>query len=160
MARFFWLMEGGETMASALDVAAYILHKKGCVTSWKLQKLIYYSQAWSLVWDGAPIFDEPIEAWANGPVVRHLFEAHKGQFLVSQIPGGNPDRLTPEQKESIDVVIDSYGDMSPQYLSDLTHMEDPWILAREGIPAHVRSDRVISLESMAEYYESLLPDDE
>jgi hypothetical protein len=47
-------------MIDYYDVAAYILKKKGKMCRWKLQKLVYYSQAWSLVWDGAPLFDEPI----------------------------------------------------------------------------------------------------
>ena len=34
-------------------------------TSWKLQKLVYYCQAWSLVWDEEPLFEARIEAWAN-----------------------------------------------------------------------------------------------
>ena len=49
------------------DVAAYILEQKGSMTTMKLQKLVYYSQAWSLVWDEKPLFEEAIEAWANGP---------------------------------------------------------------------------------------------
>ena len=36
---------------SAGDVAAYILRKQGTLPAMKLQKLVYYSQAWSLVWD-------------------------------------------------------------------------------------------------------------
>jgi hypothetical protein len=54
--------------ATVFDVAAYILEKKGEMSAWRLQKLVYYSQAWSLVWDERPLFDEPIQAWANGPV--------------------------------------------------------------------------------------------
>lgn len=73
-------------MASAHDVAAYILKRMGQMTAMKLQKLVYYSQAWSLVWDEAPLFNERIEAWANGPVVRELYEAHRGQFQVSEWP--------------------------------------------------------------------------
>ncbi len=53
-------------MASCLDVAEYILREMGPVTAMKLQKLVYYSQAWSLVWDEEPIFEEEIQAWANG----------------------------------------------------------------------------------------------
>lgn len=59
-------------MASVYDVATYILEKQGAMTTWKLQKLVYYSQAWSLVWDDDVLFPEEIEAWANGPVVREL----------------------------------------------------------------------------------------
>lgn len=52
-------------MATVFDVAAYILEKKGEMTAWKLQKLVYYSQAWSLVWDQRPLFAERIEAWGQ-----------------------------------------------------------------------------------------------
>ena len=34
-------------MASVFDAAAYILEKKGEMTTLKLQKLVYYAQAWS-----------------------------------------------------------------------------------------------------------------
>ena len=42
-------------MASVFDVAKYILQKSGSMSTWKLQKLCYYSQAWSLAWTEAPI---------------------------------------------------------------------------------------------------------
>jgi len=43
-------------MAAAHDVAAYVLSKKSPMTAMKLQKLLYYSQAWSLVWNDKPLF--------------------------------------------------------------------------------------------------------
>lgn len=36
---------------SVFDVATYILQKRGDMSCMKLQKLCYYAQAWSLVWD-------------------------------------------------------------------------------------------------------------
>jgi len=146
-------------MASCLDVAKYILEKKGAVTAMKLQKLVYYSQAWSLVWDEAPIFHENIEAWANGPVVRALFEKHRGQFKVEDIAGGDSGQLTQEQKETIDAILEYYGPRSSQWLSDLTHAEDPWRKARGFCPVGGWCDNVITLESMEEYYSSLQPDE-
>jgi uncharacterized phage-associated protein len=142
-------------MANVLDVAAYILRKKGEMTAMKLQKLVYYSQAWSLVWDERPIFKEKVRAWANGPVVRELYNAHAGQFRVRRIPGGNPTYLTKEERETVDAVIDYYGKKSAQWLSDLTHMERPWREARKGLEPGERSDEVITHAMMAEYYESL-----
>jgi len=65
-------------MANVFDVARYILKHTGPVTAWKLQKLVYYSQAWSLVWDVRPLFPERIEAWANGPVCPELYAQHRG----------------------------------------------------------------------------------
>ncbi len=61
-------------MAQVADVAAYILEKCGPMTAMKLQKLVYYSQAWHLVWTEKPLFDNRIEAWANGPVVWELYD--------------------------------------------------------------------------------------
>jgi uncharacterized phage-associated protein len=63
------------------DVAQYILDNQGAMTATKLQKLCYYSQAWHLVWDERPLFDERIEAWANGPVTRSLYSSHWRQFI-------------------------------------------------------------------------------
>jgi hypothetical protein len=37
----------------------------------------------------------------------------------------------------------------------MTHHEDPWRLAREGLPDGVRGSREITLASMSEYYSSL-----
>ena len=142
-------------MANVLDVAAYILEKQGAMTTWKLQKLVYYAQAWSLVWDDDALFDEEIEAWANGPVVRELYKAHRGKFRVSVIGAGEPERLTPDQEDTIDSILDFYGDKSPQWLSDLTHMETPWQVAREGIPDGERGNAIIPKEQIAEYYGSL-----
>lgn len=77
---------------SAHDVAAYILHKQGPMTVWKLHKLLYYSQAWHLAWEDEPLFGERIEAWANGPVVPDLYPLHKGLLTVSEWPPSKRDR--------------------------------------------------------------------
>lgn len=152
-------MASNKPVASVFDVAAYILAKLGPVSAMKLQKLVYYCQAWSLVWDERPLFGERIEAWASGPVVPALFDYHRGQFIVTQVPG-DPERLDQEAKDTIDAVISFYGSKSPQWLSDLTHREAPWREARRGVPDGMRSNAEITLESMVEYYSSLMPDEE
>lgn len=145
-------------MASVLDVAHYVLQKQGVMSVMKLQKLVYFCQAWAIVWDEKPLFNEKIEAWANGPVVRELYDAHKGKFEISSLTKGNPDNLTRAQKETIDAVLECYGDKNAQWLSDLTHLEAPWNITREGLPPGAACDRVISLACMHEYYSSLPPD--
>lgn len=142
-------------MASVKDVAAYILEKRGEITAMKLQKLVYYSQAWSFVWDEKPLFPERIEAWANGPVVPDLYEAHRGVFKLSELPCGNPSILDSLETETIDKVLEFYGDKSSQWLSDLTHKEYPWLNAREGLNPGERGSNVITHAAMAEYYGSL-----
>jgi uncharacterized phage-associated protein len=143
-------------MASVVDVAKYILTQVGEMTSMKLQKLVYYSQAWSLVWDEEPLFTEQIEAWANGPVVPDLYELHRGQFKVSgDFPYGDVTALTPNQKDSIDKVLEAFKDKNGQWLSELTHIESPWKDARGTLKPTERSNAVISLTAMHEYYSAL-----
>ena len=144
-------------MANVFDVAEYILEKQGLMTTMKLQKLVYYSQAWSLVWDEKPIFEEKIEAWASGPVVRELYDMHRGIFQISSLDKGSIDNLKPEEKATIDAVLEAYGKKSAQWLSDLTHMEQPWNEAREGIVPGENCENEITQASLAEYYSSLPP---
>jgi uncharacterized phage-associated protein len=148
-------------MATVFDVAAYILRRQGAMTAMKLQKLVYYAQAWSLVWDERPLFMDRIEAWANGPVCPDLYASHRGAFAVSPEWGasvGNPAALDAAARETVDAVLEYYGDKAPQWLSDLTHAEDPWRNAREGLADGERGHREITHAAMVEYYEGLAPD--
>jgi uncharacterized phage-associated protein len=145
-------------MANVFDVAALILARAGEMTAWKLQKLVYYAQAWSLVWDERPIFDSRIEAWANGPVCPDLYNQHRGQFLVSKIAVGNPGNLKADEAETVEAVLKYYGDKSAQFLSDLTHSEAPWKNARGELPPGVTCNNEITHEAMAQFYESLPAD--
>jgi uncharacterized phage-associated protein len=145
----------GVTMATAHDVAAYILREHGEMSTWKLQKLLYYSQAWHLVWDEEPLFDERIEAWANGPVVRDLYRQHRGYFKVERWPLGKISNLAPSERGTIDSVLGFYGKKSGHWLSELSHRERPWREAREGLAPGERGEREITWGAMADYYGSL-----
>lgn len=149
-------------MASVLDVARYVIKKKNPVTTMKLQKLVYYCQAWSLAWDEVPLFPEDFEAWANGPVCPLLFNRHRGQFrlyedFLNDLPNYN---FTEDETETMDSVLDHYGDKSPEWLSQLTHMELPWREARKGVPLGEPCTNVISKESMMSYYGGLIRGEE
>ncbi len=146
-------------MATVFDVAKYILEKQGPLPTLKLQKLVYYSQAWSLVWDGKPLFGEEIQAWRGGPVIPELYRAHRGAFEISAalLDRGDATALTQEQTETVDAVLRFYGAMAPWQLSNLTHQEDPWLKAREraGVGPGENSIVKISDTDMAEYYSNL-----
>ena len=145
-------------MAHAADVAQYILEKIGkTITTIKLQKLVYYCQAWSLVWTEKPLFEEEIQAWANGPVVPALYAKHRGLFEISakNCLGGNSASLTDDEMDTIDHVLEGYADKPAMYLVQLSHAEQPWADARKGIPPGVRCSNVISHAAMAEYYSAL-----
>lgn len=143
-------------MATAHDVAAYILEKQGSMSAMKLQKLVYYSQAWHLVWDDEALFNERIEAWANGPVVPQLYQQHRGQFSVTRWSRGDSSKLTASEKETIDSILDFYGPKDAAWLSELTHREHPWRDARVGLSPGERGQQEISKAALAEYYGSLV----
>ena len=141
---------------TVFDVARYILNKLGSMSSWKLQKLCYYAQAWTLAWGDAPLFEEDFQAWANGPVCPELFFANKGCFTIKpEMVAGHPERLTPEQKNNIDIVLESYGGREAYWLREQTHAEAPWKNARGNAPEGSKSNAVITKEAMGQYYGSL-----
>lgn len=146
----------------AVDVAEYILDKVGEMTAMKLEKLVYYSQAWHLAWTEHVLFNDRIEAWRDGPVVPSLYALHRGSFkLISgffalKIKPDGIQSLTNDQKDIVDRVIEVYGCKDPHWLSQLTHLEDPWKNAR----AHLQelldpSKEEITPQSMFNYYSSL-----
>ena len=143
-------------MANVFDTAKYILEKMGTLSTMKLQKLCYYSQAWSLVWDDAPLFDEDFQAWANGPVCPELFTKTQGRYSVqASDEDGGIGNLSDNQKDTIDKVIEYYGCHDAQWLSQLTHMEEPWLKARASAPNGKPCTNIITKESMAMYYGGL-----
>lgn len=143
-------------MNNVFDAAKYILGKTGPITTMKLQKLLYYAQAWSLVWDEDELFPEDFEAWAGGPVCRPLFAWHRKFYKVSDqdVPLSclSGDEFSVEQRDTMDAVIRDYGKYSGAQLSDLTHSETPWITARKGYPPGASCSEVIPKADMAWFY--------
>lgn len=137
-------------MATVFDVAKYILDTIGEISTMKLQKLCYYSQAWHLVWEQKPLFNEEFYHWENGPVCRELFNLHQGSFYVSAdvIPESlSKGELSASQKTVVDKVVEYYGRYDGAQLSELTHKEDPW--------AKTQSNCIIHKDCIKEYYASL-----
>lgn len=146
-------------MANVFNTARYILSKIGRISTWKLQKLCYYSQAWSLAWTEQPLFPEDFQAWANGPVCPTLFYQHSGKFSVdiNDFPQSleNDPALNADQKETIDLVLEHYGNWEPYALREQTHHEAPWLDARKGLPDGANCAEIITKDAMGFYYGSL-----
>ena len=106
---------------SVFDVARYLLSCMGEMATMRLEKLAYYCQAWSLAWDGVPLFPEDFEAWSNGPVCPQLFETHANVLTVDEDYYGACDLslFSPEQIETMNAVIDGYGNRPGIELSSL-----------------------------------------
>ncbi len=145
-------------MTKAVDVAAYIVTstKEKEIEGLKLQKLLYYCQAWHLVWYKVPLFPEEIQAWEHGPVVPAVYDLHRRELKVSlvMLKNGDPTVLSDSEKTTIDRVFQRYGWGSSAYLRSLTHSEKPWIDARKERYDWEPSRDLISTKSIRKYYKS------
>ena len=120
----------------------------------KLQKLAFYAQVQHLVTTGAPLFPEDFQAWRGGPVVPELYALHRGMFLIrpGELVSGDSSALTDAERGLIDRVCSALGDMTGADLSERTHVESPWLDAREGLSPSDPSNAVITQEAMHSYY--------
>lgn len=144
-------------MASVFDVAEYILDRAGYVSTMKLQKLVFYSNALSLVCDGKALFPETFQAWVNGPVCPDLFFAHRGRFIVGPgafAPFADVSRIGERAVALIERVLSVLGDFDGNELSCLTHSEGPWRDARRGCDSSDRCEAVIANDAIRAYYSS------
>jgi uncharacterized phage-associated protein len=124
------------------------------ITNLKLQKLLYYAQAWHLALFSEPLFDEPIEAWVHGPVVPSIFRRYK-ECRWNHLPRVEwVSAQTPAVKDHLTEVWRVYGKFDAFGLEKLTHSETPWQMARAGLPSDAPSHSIISHASMREYYAS------
>ncbi len=124
------------------------------ITNLKLQKLLYYAQAWVLACADEPLFDEDFEAWVHGPVVPKVFRRFK-EYRWNPITAPVTPVDDAGLRSYLAEVISKYGSLSATQLERLTHMEDPWKDARKGIPSDASSHAVISQVSMKSYYREL-----
>jgi len=142
-------------MASVIDVAEAILEMAGPMDSFRLQKLIYYSQAYHLAYHDEPLFEAPIKAWVNGPVVPGLYHIHKGEFAVATV-AGDSNKLTSDETTSIAMALKIYGGHTSEWLVEQTHMEPPWLEARGDLPPDAKASPDIQISSMKRYYKKIL----
>ena len=144
-------------MYSALDIAKWFLcavdrESGDSITHLKLQKLLYYAQAWSLVLLDKCIFKEEIQAWMHGPVVPEVYDKYSA-YAYNEIP--KPEHcpvIAKEYEDVLEEVMKTYGIYQAKYLEMLTHSEKPWIEARGNLPLEARCDKPISTETMKQYY--------
>jgi uncharacterized phage-associated protein len=125
------------------------------ITPLKLQKLVFYAQAWMLALKDRPLFAEDFQAWMHGPVLRSLYDRHRA-FAYEAVPV--PDEA-PEIDEEAAVllrdVMDAYVVHTATELVDLTHKEEPWITARGGLPPEARCENIIPKDHIARYYRQM-----
>lgn len=140
----------------AIDAAVYFVRlanqsAENDLTNLKLQKILYLAQG-TLLGKDQGLFNDDIEAWPLGPVVRSVYDTFSfcgaSPITLLDIPDS-----TSEIESSISSKLDSawkkYGKYSASYLVKLTHKQAPWKQTYES-----GSRKVIPKALMEEYFKS------
>jgi len=135
-------------MTTADAVADYLValaHERGeSVNNLKLQKLLYYAQAWHLALHDEPLFPEKLQAWIYGPAIPSVYWRFDG-FGWHQIPAPAAEPvLDPSTRGFLDELAADYMPLEEWRLEEMTRRESPWLKARAGLLPHEPCEREIA----------------
>ena len=122
------------------------------ITHLKLQKLLYYAQAWHLANQNRELFAEDMEAWTHGPVVPSVWQAYKDCGWSSLPPVNREIDLSKSEENLLELVYKEYGKFSAKELERLTHSEHPWKKTRGDLPIEAKCSNPIDKKMMRDYY--------
>ncbi|MCF0212066.1 MAG: DUF4065 domain-containing protein [Bacteroidales bacterium] len=156
-------MEATNTLSKigAIEMAQYILKHYGPMSHLKLQKLLFYCDAYHLAYFDEELISEQFEAWVHGPVCRVVFDSLKDKSLLySDIQysdiGVNEDYhfslLSTIQQEFVNSILLQLSPWTSLELENATHCESPWIEARKGFASGDKCHVAIDKELTKQYY--------
>jgi uncharacterized phage-associated protein len=142
----------------------YILMKGGAMSHLKIQKVLFYIQAYHLAYFDKSIVEDDFQAWVHGPVSRKIYDSAKDlsilhtelKFILEKDEQSPIDiinnSLTVSQIELVNDVIDELKGLSGLQLENMTHSEEPWLYARRGYESGERCAVIIPNELIKDYY--------
>lgn len=122
------------------------------LTNLKLQKLLYYAQAWYMALYDEPLFDEDFQAWVHGPVLPSQYRRFRNagwRPIVDEV--GKPV-LPAKVRAHLDEILEVFGSEPAIALERMTHREGPWLEARGDLESDANSTRRISKDTMRDFY--------
>ncbi|MDR1037284.1 MAG: DUF4065 domain-containing protein [Deltaproteobacteria bacterium] len=160
---------------SAIAVANWFIGQnqidQSDLTHLKLQKMLYFAQGWYLAYRDVPLFEDPIEAWKYGPVVRSVYRALNGrpksEILTDLIEGyvlhgtdysdwGTPKMSSCDDTEDfMRYIWNNYSKMEAWRLVSISHARNsPWDKV-----ANSPGNRAAATENewYGEYYDLVIP---
>ena len=121
----------------------------------KMQKLLYYAQAWNLVLNHERLFRDEFQAWVHGPAIPRVWQTFREFNFIQPHPEilkNNFMELDKKEKGVLDMVWGVYGKYDGNYLEVLTHSEAPWQEARKDVASDKPSQNIISTDMMKRFY--------
>jgi uncharacterized phage-associated protein len=125
------------------------------LTNLRLQNLLYYAQAWSLVIRESELFSEEIRAWRYGPVVPEVYNRLPGGQGANYIEPNsfvNEPDLDAEDAVFVRSVWEAYNQYSAIQLSRMTQKEMPWLKAWGDRPGDGTGNDPISVDDLEDYF--------
>ncbi len=135
------------------------------ISNLKLQKLLYYAQAWHLAYFGEKLIDGDFQAWVHGPVLPETYREFrsfgwkpiiKSELSQEFINHFCESIVEQQQCELLNDVVNEYFGLTAFELEKMTHLEDPWIIARGDLSPDMPSENVITEASMIDYYKQFV----
>jgi len=138
-------------------VIGYLLFRCEDITPLALQKSLYYVQGFHYAFMGSFLFVEDCEAWVHGPVYRKIYDRYSNYRFdpIESNDDFDVSVFTDMEKAIIDSVIQNLCCYSGKILERFTHSEMPWLKTRGDLPAGVNSNRIISKETIGEYFSAV-----
>lgn len=141
---------------SAEKIALYIISSGREITNLLLQKILYYVKAISKIFEGESFILEPCEAWKFGPIFPSVYEKYrefgKQEIKLNLSKDYISELLSEEEKTVTDFVMNTFGIYNAWFLKDLTHLEEPWIVARKGLAEDDASRNQMDEEIISNYF--------
>jgi uncharacterized phage-associated protein len=155
-------MGRNHTQYTAQQVANYVIYlasqeevgdygEREGITNLKLQKILYFLQAYFLAKEERVLFSEEIHAWKHGPVIPQIYGEYKNYGSNPIIKEIDTSEIETEDKMLIQKLWDQFGDYSAHKLVEMTHAHQPWKKAYDG----TGQDTIIPKQELAEYYAPL-----
>lgn len=146
-------------MSEDLKVIINWFLSKQSMSPKKLQKMLYYAQAWCVTLNNEnkesidqKLFEERFEAWVHGPVIPSVYQEYK-EYGYQDIPQTNGRiQLSEDIEDILKQVLEVYGDYNGNQLENISHQEDPWKNARKSYSPLESCNEIISEEEMFNYY--------
>lgn len=125
------------------------------ITHLKLQKLIYYAEAWFLANFDRSLIGEELQAWAHGPVSPLVYQRYRDrgwESLDRERRRTATDRVEP----FLEAVYKEYGQFSAKRLEQMTHEEEPWRVTRGNLSPEAKCTTPIDKLLIRNYYAARL----
>ncbi len=147
-----------QKQSSLQEVIDYLLFHNSKITPLVLQKALYYIQGFYYAFYDTFLFNEEIEAWAHGPVIRKVYQHYKEYGYQSIKAPKQEVHLDPQTKAIVDSVNKNLCNLNGKLLENMTHLETPWLESSKKAVHPDLYNQVIEKQKIAVYFKQIKQD--